>query len=215
MKRLVLVTGLLLVFATACHKYQPEEAVEQVSLVDSYELEIATVDGHHGLQGPYVTGCPNVRFGGEVFCCPEYVTWSNVANGQSGTGAAMKYCIDTWDPFFGAGRLCGVTWFVSVPLAPGSNVISLGAEGGNTRASATVTVEMDPGMTCTVASSLLDPDRDGIPSSRDNCPDVANANQSDWDGDRIGNVCDPDDDNDGIPDEQDSCPFDPNPDQVC
>lgn len=215
MKRLALVAGLLLVFATACHKNQREEDFDQVSLVDSYELRIVTVDGHKALEGPYVTGCSNVRFAGEVFCCPESVTWSNTSNGQAGNGAARKYCYDVWDPLFGPGQLCSVTWSLSVPLTTGSNVISLGAAAGNRVASATVTVEMDPGMTCTVASSLLDPDRDGIPSSRDNCPDVANANQSDWDGDRIGNACDPDDDNDGIPDEQDSCPYDPDPDAAC
>lgn len=215
MKRLALAAGLLLVFATACHKYHREDDVDQVSLIDSYELKIVTVDGHNALEGPYVTGCSSVRFAGEVFCCPENVTWSNTANGQSGTGAATKYCYDVWDPLFGPGQLCDVTWSVSVPLAPGTNVINLGAAAGNRVASAAVTVAMDPGMTCTVASSLQDPDRDGIPSSRDNCPDVANANQGDWDSDHIGNACDPDDDNDGIPDEQDTCPYDPDPDPVC
>ena len=35
-----------------------------------------------------------------------------------------------------------------------------------------------------------DSDKDGIENMRDNCPDVANADQADGDGDGIGNACD-------------------------
>jgi CSLREA domain-containing protein len=38
---------------------------------------------------------------------------------------------------------------------------------------------------------VLDADHDGIPDARDNCPTVANANQSDVDGDALGDACDP------------------------
>src|SRR5207244_1329541 len=41
-----------------------------------------------------------------------------------------------------------------------------------------------------VPSTDHDPDRDGIPSEMDNCPDVANADQADFDGDKIGDACD-------------------------
>ncbi len=48
---------------------------------------------------------------------------------------------------------------------------------------------------------LDDPDGDGIPSSRDNCPTVFNPDQLDTDGDGVGDVCD-------------NCPYTFNPDQT-
>lgn len=61
--------------------------------------------------------------------------------------------------------------------------------------------EIFPG--CLDGASQVDSDDDGTPDLLDNCPDTGNSNQTDTDGDRIGDVCDPDDDNDGIPDEND------------
>ena len=43
----------------------------------------------------------------------------------------------------------------------------------------------------------------------DNCPLDYNANQANFDGDTLGNVCDPDDDNDGVADSGDAFDFDP------
>jgi hypothetical protein len=59
-----------------------------------------------------------------------------------------------------------------------------------------------------------DVDGDGICGNVDNCPNVANANQSDVDGDGIGDACEPDDDGDGVIDDYDNCPMDTNPDQA-
>ncbi len=52
-----------------------------------------------------------------------------------------------------------------------------------------------------------DSDKDGVLDVEDNCPALANEEQSDLDGDGAGDACDPDDDGDGIADDQDNCPL--------
>ncbi len=71
----------------------------------------------------------------------------------------------------------------------------------------------------------LDSDQDNIPDARDNCPGLANGNQADTDGDKIGDVCDLDGDGDGINDKKiadgalsstglDNCPLNKNRNQL-
>ena len=45
--------------------------------------------------------------------------------------------------------------------------------------------------------ALMDADLDGVADADDNCPNMANTDQADADGDGIGDVCDPDVDGDG------------------
>lgn len=59
----------------------------------------------------------------------------------------------------------------------------------------------------------FDLDADGVPDILDNCPDFANGDQLDTDGDGHGDICEGDDDNDGRSDFNDNCPLTANPGQ--
>jgi len=59
-----------------------------------------------------------------------------------------------------------------------------------------------------------DKDGDGVADNQDNCPNVANRDQTDSDGDGIGDACEPDSDRDGVADDQDNCLNVANPDQT-
>ena len=61
----------------------------------------------------------------------------------------------------------------------------------------------------TLSSSYVDADADGVSNSNDNCPTISNPTQSNFDGDQLGNECDPDDDNDKVLDEADAFDADP------
>jgi hypothetical protein len=57
----------------------------------------------------------------------------------------------------------------------------------------------------TIQNDDLDPDGDGRATQVDNCPNAANANQANTDGDGQGDACDADDDNDTFDDADDNC----------
>ena len=58
--------------------------------------------------------------------------------------------------------------------------------------------------------TVLDPDGDALIGADDNCPGEANADQADFDGDGIGDVCDDDADADDVLANLDCDDFDPN-----
>ncbi len=59
------------------------------------------------------------------------------------------------------------------------------------------------------ASSIVDSDGDGVYNWDDNCPNVANSEQNNFDNDAYGDVCDDDDDNDLVSDDEDDLPMNP------
>jgi hypothetical protein len=59
-----------------------------------------------------------------------------------------------------------------------------------------------------------DSDSDTVPDSLDNCPLIANPDQTDTDADGLGDACDPDDDDDTVADVADNCPLTINPSQL-
>jgi hypothetical protein len=54
---------------------------------------------------------------------------------------------------------------------------------------------------CRDSDEDLDGDNDDFANDVDNCPLVSNSDQLNFDGDALGDACDPDDDNDGYDDE--------------
>ncbi len=56
---------------------------------------------------------------------------------------------------------------------------------------------------------VVDTDGDGIADNEDNCVDVVDPGQENFDLDCLGDACDEDDDNDGYADEDDCEPYDP------
>jgi len=95
-----------------------------------------------------------------------------------------------------------VTW--SGTCADGGGV----EEGGGT-AVATCTFAALGGDAVVEATFDYDTDGDGIPDGSDDCPSLADPEQTDTDADGYGDACDDDDDNDGVADDGDPAPMDP------
>ena len=89
--------------------------------------------------------------------------------------------------------------------------VACGSDGGGGGAPANVLDDQD---ICLGGDNNVDTDGDGICESDDNCPIIANGNQSDIDEDNIGDVCDDDIDGDTVLNEDDNCPYHVNTEQT-
>ncbi len=65
------------------------------------------------------------------------------------------------------------------------------------------------GLLSDVKITGVDSDQDSIVDNTDNCLKISNTDQTDFDNDSVGNLCDSDDDNDGVVDVIDSFDTDP------
>ena len=72
----------------------------------------------------------------------------------------------------------------------------------------------ETGLDAFILKLTSDTDGDGVTDGADNCPNNANADQANNDGDGLGDVCDADDDNDTVADGADNCPTTANADQA-
>lgn len=101
--------------------------------------------------------------------------------------------------------------------APGNYFYSLRVQDSRGKLSAPVSGFI----VVSAASDGTDSDGDGVLDASDNCPNAANAGQSDLDNDRVGDACDAstlnpaaDQDGDGDANGSDNCPFVANADQA-
>ena len=60
----------------------------------------------------------------------------------------------------------------------------------------------------TLNTIYISPPEEWVPNGDDNCSDISNEDQWNYDADAQGDVCDPDDDNDTVLDGDDTDPFD-------
>ena len=90
--------------------------------------------------------------------------------------------------------------------------LQLMRHNGSTWDDITTSLDTDADVICGTSTALgtfvvmepLDGDGDGVDIPTDNCPKIANADQTDTDSDGIGDVCDADDDGDGFTDDDET-----------
>ncbi len=158
-----------------------------------------TVGNHLGVYAPRLGSVGSVS--GEIYESPDLeqpLGGASVSISKGGTDTTDTkglYALDTLPGTFTitAKKPGYTTKTMSVVVATGADV------------KLNVALTKDPN---------ADFDGDKIVDGKDNCPEVANVDQLDTDGDGHGDLCDGDDDGDGIADEDDNCPMIANADQA-
>lgn len=84
--------------------------------------------------------------------------------------------------------------------------VSVASEVAGAQSNSTISIAGDSMFVARFSIGTRDKDKDGVKNSTDNCPENANTNQRDIDGDGMGDVCDNDIDGDGARNRQDKYP---------
>lgn len=180
--------------------YEPSIATGEFELVSKVYADNALDNAKFGfsvdVEGQLISvGAPEMKTHGVRFAGQAYLfgrgaeeTWVQVSRAEPFSGDVPPELHPEVPPR--AGRVVALSLTEMVMTLPGSGFAS--APSGEA-------------MIFKIAAP--DRDGDGIPDGTDNCPDDANADQADNDGDGAGNACDPSDrDNDGYLDWDDNCP---------
>ncbi|HEX8290307.1 MAG TPA: putative metal-binding motif-containing protein, partial [Pyrinomonadaceae bacterium] len=134
-------------------------------------------------------------------------TWNAFGNGVWwSTSAIPGMCA-------GATAACDQTWSYIAANNPNAVIIGFGVNQGSGNPGLVTSIDaLTIGFTTAACPFVYDfepdADNDGVGDGDDNCVNNANPGQEDFDGDDIGDVCDPDDDNDTYPDTGDCAPKD-------
>jgi ferredoxin len=126
---------------------------------------------------------------------------------SAGTGfVAMASTLGTWE---WAAQPSGSTTVKQV-TATGNGTVAAAGQLHYSTASRTFgldSLNSSDGDDIFLARMSADADADGITDNRDNCQQIYNPSQTNYDGDAQGDICDADDDGEGIADAVDSCPM--------
>lgn len=132
----------------------------------------------------------------------EFVASAGICHGDSGGGALRDGRVWGVGVRSMAGSGCGTPIYTAI--IPWKEWLQATAAGSAARGGYE---------TPSWAKGGSDSDGDGIWDRHDNCPNIANTQQKDDDGDGQGNACE-NKDGDGIPPDKDNCPETTNPDQA-